>query len=135
VAQRDSLEKPSDLWSVLDNQQRPGIVFVATLAFNPFAPIETPLTRTAEVTFGPSDNPEAGRQNVSIRGHVRSRKPLEGLRIVLVERGLEAEIRPGGEFGLLNLQPGAYTLEVTATGYRPKRHPITVPSPSYDVDF
>src|SRR6185436_6936202 len=60
VSQPETLEKPSDLWSVLDNQQRPGIVLTATLAFNPYAPVEQPLTRSAEVNFGQKNAAQQG---------------------------------------------------------------------------
>jgi len=38
------------------------------------------------------------------------------------------------EFGIRNLQPGDYTLEITADGRKPSKHKITVPAPSYDVE-
>ena len=136
VAQSDGLEKPSDIWSVLDNQQRPAITFEATLAFNPYAPVVKPLTRTAEVSFGQTDEPdeEAGGY-VSISGTVRSKKSLKKLRVVLLERGLEAEIRLDGQFGIRKIKPGDYTLEVSAEGLKPKKHKIKVPAPSYDLDL
>lgn len=135
VAQHDSLDKPSDFWSVLDNQQRPGITFVATMAFNPFAPVVKPLTRTAAFKLGQSENPDESHGYFSISGSVRSRKALNNLRVVLVERGLEAEVRPSGEFGIRNIQAGDYTLEITAEGIKPKRHKIKVPSVKYDVEM
>lgn len=134
VAQADALEKPSDFWSVVDNQQRPGITFMATLAFNPYTPIVKPVTRTAEFKFGQPDDPEETHGYMSVSGRVLSKKPLNNLRVLLLERGLEAEIRPDGEFGIRNLKPGNYTLEVSAEGLKPKKHKIKVPAPSYNVD-
>jgi hypothetical protein len=135
VAQSDTLEKPSDLWSVLDNQQRPGLTFTATLSFNPFAPVERPLTRTAEFKFG--QNGETGDTHgyMSISGVVRSRSPLENLRVIVAEGGHEATMKPNGEFGIRNLKPGDYTLEVTADNHPTSKHKITVPAANYDVEL
>ena len=135
VAQSDTLDKPSDLWSVLDNQQRPGIVLIATLSFSAYPSEVKPLTRTAEVRSGPIDNPAAGHGYISISGMVKSRKPLVNLRLKLLERGQDIEPLPNGEFGIRNLQPGDYTLEVTADGRKPSKHKITVPATSYDVEL
>ena len=135
VAQSDTLDKPSDLWSVLDNQQRPGIVLIATISISPFPSQIQPLTRTAEVHSGLVDNPEAGHGYISISGVVRSRKPLAKLRMRLLESGRAVDLRPNGEFGIRNLQPGDYTLEITAEDRKPSQHKITVPAASYDVQL
>ncbi len=135
VAQSDTLDKPSDLWSVLDNQQRPGIVLIATLSFSAYPSVVKPLTRTAEVRTGPSDNPGAGHGYISISGMIKTRKPLANLRLKLLERGQEIDLLENNEFGIRNLQPGDYTLEITADGRKPSKHKITVPAPSYDVEI
>ncbi|HUS16859.1 MAG TPA: Pvc16 family protein, partial [Chloroflexia bacterium] len=136
VSQPDTLDKPSDLWSVLDNQQRPGIVLTATMAFNPFSPVETPLTRSAQVGFGQKNAAaEGSRGYVSIAGIVKSKKPLANVRITLLERNSLADMQPSGEWGIRNLLPGDYTLEVTADGLKPSQHKIKVPSASYDIEL
>jgi hypothetical protein len=135
VAQSDTLDKPSDLWSVLDNQQRPGIVLIATLSFSAYPSVVKPLTRTAQVRTGPSDNPGAGHGYISISGMIKTRKPLANLRVKLLERGLDIDLLENNEFGIRNLQPGDYTLEITADGRKPSKHKITVPAPSYDVEI
>jgi hypothetical protein len=136
VAQADALEKPSDFWSVLDNQQRPGITFSATLAFNPYTPIVKPVTRTAEFKFGQAeDMPGTDHGYLMVSGKVHSKKTLSNLQVVVLERGLVADVRPDGEFGIRNLKPGTYTLEVRAEGLKPKKHKIKVPAPNYDVDL
>lgn len=136
VSQPETLDKPSDLWSVLDNQQRPGIVLTATVAFNPYSPVEQPLTRTAEVNFGQGNKPSGeGHGYVSIAGSIRSKKPLKNVQIMLLERGTLAEMQPNGEFGIRNLKPGDYTLELTAEGRKPSQHKITVPATSYDIEL
>jgi len=136
VGQTDTLDKPSDLWSVMDNQQRPGIVLTATLSFTAYPSVVKPLTRTAEYKSRRSDAPEssgASHGALSVRGAVISKKPLSDLRVRLLERGDDADITEQGEFGIRNLQPGEYTLEVTAEGHPSSKHKIVVPAASYDI--
>jgi hypothetical protein len=136
VGQSDTLDKPSDLWSVMDNQQRPGIVLTATLSFTAYPSVVKPLTRTAEFRTRRSDTAEPGGQShgsIAVRGAVISKKPLSDLRVTVLERGTEAEITPTGEFGIRNLQPGEYTLEITAEGHPASKHKIVVPAANYDI--
>lgn len=136
VSQPDTLDKPSDLWSVLDNQQRPGIVLTAVVAFNPYSPVEQPLTRTAEVNFGQKNVPADDTHGyVSISGSIRSKKPLQNVQIMLLERGTLADLQPNGEFGIRNLKPGDYSLRLTADGHKASQHKIKVPSASYDIEL
>jgi hypothetical protein len=136
VGQSDILEKPSDLWSVMDNQQRPGIVLTATLSFTAYPSVVKPLTRTAEFRASRTDAPPETRTShgyVSVRGAVLSKKPLTNLKVLVLERGTEADIMPSGEFGIRNLQPGDYTLEVSAEGHPASKHKIVVPAANYDI--
>jgi hypothetical protein len=55
------------------------------------------------------------------------------LRVTVLERGTEAETTPTGEFGIRNLQPGEYTLEITAEGHPASKHKIVVPAANYDI--
>ena len=135
VAQSDTLDKPSDLWSVLDNQQRPGIVLIATLSFSPYPSVVQPLTRTAQVRTSPIGEPDEGHGYLSISGKVRSRKPLNNLGLKLLNSGKNVDVLPGGEYGIRNIQPGEYTLEVTADGRQPSQHKLIVPAANYDVQL
>jgi hypothetical protein len=136
VGHSDLLEKPSDLWSVMDNQQRPGIVLVATLSFTAYPAVEKPLTRTAEFRSRRSDDGDetgASHGYIAVRGAVISKKPLADLQVKVLEQGTDALIMPSGEFGIRNLQPGEYTLEVTAKGHPATKHKIVVPAANYDI--
>ncbi|MEP7356315.1 MAG: Pvc16 family protein [Anaerolineales bacterium] len=136
VGQSEMLDKPSDFWSVMDNQQRPGIVLTATLSFTAYPSVETPLTRTAEFRSRRADTPEAQGAShgyIAVRGAVLSKKPLADLRVKVLEQGTDAEIMPSGEFAIRNLQPGDYTLEITAEGHSASKHKIVVPAANYDI--
>ncbi len=143
VGQYDTLENPNDFWSVMDNQQRPGIVCVITIALDPYQPLVSPLVRTVETRFlqaadartGRKDEAAGGESFIQITGTVRSEKPLDGLRVSVVGRAMDVRVRPEGQYMIRNIQPGEYTLEIEAQGRPPQRHNITVPAPSYDVDL
>lgn len=144
VAQYDTMEKPSDIWNVLDNQQRPAIMLVATIAIDPHVPITAPVVRTRELRFGQAAAPSEAERIMeqahsgsywTIGGTVRSKKPLANLTIRLLEDGRNITLQHEGRFAIGNLKPGDYTLEITAEGIAPSRHKITVPSPDYDIDI
>ena len=141
AAQYDTLEKPSDLWNVLDNQQRPMINCVVTMELNPFRPITTPAIRTRETTVGQAYDgdrvdPSSSSQTWSIGGRVQSKNgPLKNVRLTLVERGQEVAVQSAGEFAVSNLQAGKYTLEVSAEDRKPQRQTITVPGPDYVIEI
>jgi len=144
VAQYDELRNPADIWSALDNELRPGIICVITLALNPYQPVTTPLVRTRELRVGHTISrlPHRRRLNEQVEpdrfwtigGTVNSQEPLENLRLTLVERGVDVPLQPEGRFAIGNLEAGDYTLEISIPGRRSKRHKITVPSPDYELE-
>ena len=144
AAQQEELQNPADVWSALDNELRPAIVCVVTLALNPYHPLTTSLVRTRELRIGPSPVPlwqQLERQAApdlfwTIGGTLRSDKPLNvaGVRLTLVEQGQAVTVQPEGRFTIGNLKAGDYTLEVAVDGGQPRRYKITVPSPDYDLE-
>jgi hypothetical protein len=142
VAQPETLESPNDFWSVMDNQQRPGIPFVVTVAIDPFAPITAPVITTRTTRFGQVPEGQPGRSSAAagmdeylrVSGRVRSARSLEGARLTLVERGQDLALHPGGGFVIHNVRPGSYTLELSLEGRKPRRFALKVPSPSYDIE-
>ena len=128
VAQYDPLDKPSDLWSVMDNQMRPALPMVVMVSLDPYTPMETPLVTTTRVKLGP-------QETFWIRGSIRSKtqKPLDNVRVTLVDHGLDAVMRDS-EYVFQRLAAGKYTLEVNADGRKPSRLSIDVPSATYDLE-
>lgn len=63
LAQYDTQFSPNELWGVLDNELRPSIDIVATVAMNPFAETTVPVVRGLDVTYkqiiGPRSMPGA----------------------------------------------------------------------------
>jgi len=142
VAQTDELRNPADVWSALDNEIRPAVVLTVTLAIDPYKPITTPLVRTRELRFGQAVDPLSdqalieGTEDVfwSFGGTIHTDRPLDQLRLRLVERGLDLPLKEDGQFAVSGLRAGDYTLEVAANGRTLKQKKISVPGPDYELE-
>ncbi len=142
VAQAEALNNPADIWSALDNELRPGIVCLITLALNPYLPIEVPLVRTRELIIGQSGQPQLEQLTDgdqpdrfwTIGGIINTQEAPETIQLTLVERGLNIALQPEGRFSIGNLEAGNYTLEVAVGNQKPQQHSITVPSPDYEIN-
>jgi hypothetical protein len=142
IAMDDELRTPSDVWSALDNEIRPVITCVITMALNPYAAITGPLVRTRELRFNqavePADRQQFRQANGtslywSIGGTLHTEADLEDLTLTLVEQGVDVAILPEKRFVIGRLRAGEYTLEVAVKGRKPRRHKITVPVADYDL--
>ncbi len=145
VAQYDDTQNLTDLWSALDNELRPALTCMVTVALNPYQAVTGPLVRTREIRFGQIAEPASAQRLLqsagadaywTIGGTLRSPQPIDPAqaRLVLVERNVEIEIKPEGRFSIGNLEAGDYTLEFTAEGGAPRRYPIKVPAPDYEFN-
>lgn len=144
VAEHDKLRNPADIWSALDNEFRPAVSLALTLALDPYHAFRGPLVRARELRFGqktgPRDYPrldeEAGQDVFwMVGGSLRSKKPLKGAQLKLLERGQDVPLKDDGEFIVGNLEAGEYTLELSAEGRKPSQHKISVPSESYEIEI
>lgn len=143
VAQRETLSSAVDLWSVLDNELKPGFTSLFTVSLDPYTPITAPIVRTREIRPGQRDllavrpqlDAEATRRDSwSVGGALHSAQPLQNVRLRLVERNVNVPLLPEDRFVIGNLRAGDYTLEIAAEGRAPVRRKITVPSPDYDLE-
>lgn len=145
VAQYDTVQSLTDLWSAMDNELRPALTCMVTLALNPYLPITGPLVRTREIRFGQAESPALTENLIkpagadvfwTIGGTLHSKQPLSSrqVHLTLLERNVEIEIKPEGRFSIGNLEAGDYTLEVTADGDVTRRYPIKVPAPDYEFE-
>ena len=142
IATFEELRTPADIWSALDNELRAVIACVVTLSLNPYKEITGPLVKTRDLRLGQAADPTRQQLDASggrdqfwmVGGTVRSQKPLENVRLSLVERGLDVPVTEDGQFIIGNLEEGNYTLEISAEKRKPKRHKITVPAPEYDIE-
>ncbi len=146
IAQYENQVSPRELWSVLDNNMRPSLDLVLTIAVNPFDDLTVPLVRETSVGFGQRDGgssdifnsgfPNGARsQYYAISGTVSSDDELEHLSIQLLELSVPVTISPNGRYTIPNLREGDYTLEIWTGRKEPTQHAISVPSPemAYDI--
>jgi hypothetical protein len=147
VAQNDGPPNLPDLWSALDNELRPAIDCLITIALNPFQAFTGPLVQSRELRLGqaktPASRPQldepAGQERFwLVGGRVHSDQPPEKLKLSLLERGLDLPIREQEghyHYFIGNLESGDYTLELSAEGRKSRRHKITVPAGDYDIEI
>lgn len=147
VARHDKLTDPSDLWNVLDNEIRPSISYVITLALDPWQEITAPIVRTRTLRLGqaqhlpydPSLRPDERRTDlVFIGGVVRDhsdRAPLAGVEVAVKGTGRFATTDAEGRFALGSLPPGDYMLVAWHGEGKPKEKAMTVPADDGDYDM
>lgn len=142
VAQEELLRNPAEIWSALDNEMRPAISCVVTLALDPFDAVTGALVKTRDLRFGQAVDMPARRRLVAeadrfwmVGGQLRGDELPPDAHLRLIERGLDVRVQNDGRFIIGNLQAGTYTLELTAEGRDPIEQEITVPSESYDIEL
>lgn len=143
AAQYNELQNPTEFWNVLDNEMRPAISMLITIAIDPYTPLTVPLVREREVRVGQSHRPasfqltgaDAADVFWSIGGRICSIDPLdvEKLKVVLLETGSHIQVNPDGQFTIGRLRAGSYTLEVTVDGKAPQKFSVQVPSADFDL--
>ena len=141
VAQEEHLRNQADLWGAMDNEWRPGITLIVTIALDPYVPITAPLVRSRELQIGPVANPLTERlveangpdRFWTVGGILHSDQPFDEMQLMLVERNQTITIQEEGRFAIGNLRAGEYTLEVAVKDGKSRQHKITVPSADYDI--
>lgn len=138
-AQQDTLRNPADIWGAIDNELRPAIACVITLAFNPFQPItDDKLVKTRDLRFRQTVEDAPADRFWMVGGTLRGAGPLDKAHMTLNERGQDVPIAPNGDFIIGNLEKGEYSLTVYAEGRKPQERKFTVPAPkdeSYDIEL
>ncbi len=138
------VDKFSEIWGVLDNELRPGILLTLTLSLDPYLPLVYKQVKTREMRFMQASAPgetkaKSGLKSLSktywvVGGTINSEKyDLSTLSIVLVEKKLPIEIQEGGRFSLCKLAEGDYHLDIYFNNKVLKRQQISVPGTDYVI--
>ena len=143
------VDKFSEVWGVLNNEMRPGILVTATVSVNPYQPAVFPQVRTRETRFvqdqslgSPKKAGQASRTTEksasksywSVGGTVRSEKyGLSTLTLILVEGKQPVEKDEEGKFVLHGMAAGEYHLDILYNSKVLKRQKLTVPAPDYEI--
>jgi hypothetical protein len=146
------VDKHSEIWGVLSNEMRPGILVTITLSIDPYAPVIFTQVRTRETRFVqstgqggtqtgaavskvsvPARKP-ASKTYWSLGGTVKSEKyGLSTLSLLLVEKKLAVELSEEGKFVLHGLPEGEYHLDIVHNAKILKRQKLVVPAPDYEI--
>ncbi len=148
LAQTEKLRNPAELWSAMDNEMRPSVPYMLTIALDPWAAVTGPLVKT--LILKPGQSPyrrfrrriEEGQQDAPltfIGGTVTSQSaggsPLAGIDVSVKGSGITARTDSEGRFVLGSLPPGEYTLVVSPPDGKQKEKKISIPAKdeSYDL--
>ena len=135
VAEPDALRSPADIWSAMDNELRPAIACIVTLAINPYQAFTGPVVKTRELRFRQVAEDQMADRFWMVGGTLRGPGPFDQMRVILDERGLDVPVTPDGNFIVGNLNEGEYTLTVSVEGRELQHHKIRVPSSNYDIEL
>lgn len=144
VAAHDKLTNPAELWSALDNELRPSLPYLVTIALDPWQEISGPLVQSMLLRSGQSHEPAAEQlaaepgltEVVTLGGQVKKRgEPQAGLQVAIKGSGLRALTDENGRFRLAPVPKGEHTLLVQSGRGRPKTFKIEAPGGDYNIDL
>jgi len=149
LAAHDKMPNPAELWSALDNELRPSLSYVVTIALDPWAPVTGPAVRTLTLRTGQAVAPAATpgvitvpSSSLTIFGGTVSRdgQPARGAQVALKGTGWVSTTDEQGHYRFSGVAHGDYTLLVwpppddNGTA-RPIEREISVPDGDYNVSL
>jgi hypothetical protein len=149
LASHDRLTNPAEVWSALDNEMRPSVSYILTLALDPWAEMSEQVVRTLAFRFGQAGdlpaNPRviAGEpfgRSVWVGGTVRTAQketPQAGIQVAVKGTGLFTTTDGQGRFRLGSLPEGVWTLVAWPTEGGPREKTVQVPAEdgNYDIEI
>ena len=142
LARHDRLTNPAEVWSAIDNDMRPAISYMVTLALDPWTEVSGPIVRTPILRTGQAHTLPHLPQMVQISerafigGVVRQdAQPQVGIEVAIKGTGYLTMTDANGRFRLGALPTGSYTLIAWPPHGKPKQTDIAIPQPSYDIDL
>ncbi|MEA2008589.1 MAG: hypothetical protein U9O54_05675, partial [Chloroflexota bacterium] len=136
----------TEIWGVLDNEMRPGVMITVTISIDPYLPVSFKQVLTREMRFVQDtaiDQPDSPPSTKSpsktywvVGGTVNSKKyDASTLSVVLVEKQLPVELDEEGKFSLPSIEEGEYHLDILFNDKVLKRQKFQVPSENYDIEI
>jgi len=144
LANHDKLTNPAEVWGSLDNELRPSVSYVITLAVDPWAIVTGPAVSTLTLRTGQTETLPRDHQLVegtdetrmTIGGTVtKKEEPQPGLEVAIKGTGLFGTTDADGQFTLGSMPAGDYTLVVWSADGKPKERQISVPAANYDLEL
>lgn len=134
LAQEGVLKSPGEFWTALENQLKPSLSYVATLAVDHDAVPAGPPVLTFTTSLRSLELEGAGEADTRLGGVLRdpAGAPLAGVTVRVEGHGAPTTTGPDGRFTLRVPRPGPYTLEARL-GETIARREVTVPAPDYSL--
>ena len=138
------IQSPADYWGALDNDIKPSLDYKLTAKVDLQEIDEIQVARISKIRVG---HKVKGKLEItdeeSLPGQVAGRifaqddpqSGIAGVEVQLWERDLYATTNDEGRFWFTWVPDGNYTLVITTSDGDERRHPIEVPSESYDVQI
>ncbi|HEY9076521.1 MAG TPA: Pvc16 family protein [Anaerolineaceae bacterium] len=144
LANHDKLTNPAEVWSSLDNEMRPSISYVVTLAMDPWTEITPTIVQTFDFRTGQALNlprktglvPGTENQLIYIGGTLRKQGvPLPEIEVAIKGTGFFARTDPKGRYAFGSIPAGEYTLVAWVGDGKPVEKKITVPTRGDNFDI
>ena len=129
-----AIDNMPDLWGVMENQLRPSLDYVVTVAMDRDVAFSGPLVLTKRVSVGqrgtPLTAPAFDEEIIQVAGMVHAKedgqRPIAGATLRLVDLGRETVTDRHGRYRFANVPAGTYDIEIVA-GEHAERRRIDVP--------
>jgi len=148
LAAHDRLTNPAEVWASLDNEMRPSLSYVVSLALDPWSEVTGPAVRTFTFQVGQAQAPDreqklqAGGEAVglvyfggTLRNKGNGQNPISGIRVAVKGTGLFSTSDAQGRYRLGGLPPGDYILVIWPSTGKPIEKPVTLPAEAGDYDL
>lgn len=138
LARHDKLTNPAEVWSSLDNEMRPSVSYIVTLALDPWHEFTGPAVQSLVLNTGQArslprftafDPADTQNRIAFLGGTVRSKtgEPQAGISVALKGTGFLTQSGPDGRFVLHGFPPGDYTLVAWPAEGKPKEKKVRTP--------
>lgn len=145
LASHDKLTNPAEVWSALDNELRPSISYVVTLALDPWTEVTGPIVRTLTLRTGQTEtlprrrqlSPDTAVVDMNFIGGTvaKGNEPQTGIEVAIKGTGFFSTTDAQGQFSLGSVPAGDYTLVAWPAKGKPVEKRVSVPAGDYDIEL
>lgn len=145
VARHDRLTNPAEVWSALDNEIRPSISYIVTLALDPWTEVSGPIVRSLTLRAGQAQglpvapqlaDESLAMERTTVGGVVRrGDQPQAGITVAVRDSGLLDTTDEEGRYRLGALPHGEYTLVAWPPEGKPKEKQVSIPGKGENYDL
>ncbi|MBE2222319.1 MAG: DUF4255 domain-containing protein [Anaerolineae bacterium] len=139
----DHLTNPAELWGAMDNEIRPSMSYLVTLAADPWTEVTGPAVTSYTMTTGIVENLPGPRINVEtavtthhIAGTITTKDtPQANITVAIKNSGFVSTTNNDGQYILGSLPEGKHTLVAWPAEGKPVEKTITIPGTGYDIEL